>query len=248
MGLEFSTVIFQAINFVVLLAVLTYFFYRPLQRMMSKREGEIAERIDRADRREAEAEAEKQRLAAQTQEAAKRAEELVAETRRRAGEERERLLAEARDEAARLVDAATRTTHEREASVLSRAEAHVADAAVNIAANLIRSAAGEELHHALLDRLMSDGFPDGPSSHLLLEDVVARGSLVVESAYPLDGDERERLQALVAKAANTHAPTIEVSVDPALVAGLRIVSRDLVVDMSLRSTLEELRAAPPGDT
>lgn len=247
MGLQFSTVIFQAINFVVLLAVLTYFFYRPLQRIMTKREQEIADRIDRADRRAAEAEAEKQRLAAQAQDAAKRADELVAEARRRAGDERERLLADARSEAARLVDAATRTTREREATVLSRAEAHVADAAVAIAANLIRSAVGEEVHHALLDRLLAGGIPDGPSSHLFLEDVSARGSLVVESAYPLDEDERGRLGALVAKATHAQPPTVEVDVDPALVAGVRILSRDLVVDMSLRRTLEELRAAPPGE-
>jgi F-type H+-transporting ATPase subunit b len=247
-GLEFSTVIFQAINFFVLLAILTWFFYRPLQRIMSKREEEIAERIDRAGRRAAEADAEKQQLVARSRQAARRAEELVAEARRRAGEERERLLTEARTEAARLVDAATRTTSEREAAVLSRAETHVADAAVTIAANLIRSAAGEQVHHALLDRLISGGLPGGPSTHLFADDVAAHESLAVESAYPLDDGERARLGALVSKATGAQTPTIEVSVDPALVAGVRIVSRDLVVDMSLRRTLEELRAAPTDAT
>jgi F0F1-type ATP synthase membrane subunit b/b' len=39
-----STFIFQLINFFVLLAVLTWFFYRPLLRAMQRREEEVAAR------------------------------------------------------------------------------------------------------------------------------------------------------------------------------------------------------------
>jgi F-type H+-transporting ATPase subunit b len=248
LGLEFSTVIFQAINFFVLLGVLSWFFYRPLQRIMRQRESAIADRIDLAERRAREAESEKQRLAAREQEVAARAEELMAAARKRAGDERDRMLEEARQEAARLIDAATRSAREREASVLSRAESHVADAAVNIAANLIRSAAGEQIHRTLLERLFSSGLPAGPSSQLLLDDARTSGELVVESAYPLAPDERDRLEALVAATTHAPAPTIEVRVDPSLVGGVRILSRDLVADMSLRRALEDLRAGAPEAT
>jgi F-type H+-transporting ATPase subunit b len=245
MGFEFSTIIFQAINFFVLLAVLSWFFYRPLQRIMRRREGEIAERIDQADRRAREADEAKQRLAAQQQDAARRAEELVAAARKRAGEERERVLEEARSEATRLVDTATRTARERESDVLARTEARVVEAAIEIAANLVRTAAGEQVHLALLDRLFSSGFPAGPSSRLLLDDIRAGGQLVVESAYPLTQDERDRIAALVSPAALARPPAVEVRVAPGLIAGVRVLSHDLVIDMSLRRALEDLRAAMP---
>ena len=247
-GFEFSTIVFQAINFFVLLGVLSWFFYRPLQRIMRRRESEIAERLDQADRRAREAEDEKQRLAALQQEAARRADELVAAARKRAGEEREHVLDEARREAARLVDAAARTAREQEASVLARTQAQVATAAVEIAANLIRTAVGEQVHRALLDQLFSGGFSAEPSSRLLVDDIRARGKLVVESAYPLTQDECERVAALVSSAPLDLAPAVEVRVDPGVIAGVRVLSHDLVLDMSLRRALEDLRAGIPGGT
>lgn len=58
MLIDWFTVVAQAINFLVLIWLLKHFLYAPILRAMDRREKSIAERLKKADRRVAEAEAE----------------------------------------------------------------------------------------------------------------------------------------------------------------------------------------------
>src|SRR5690242_16986095 len=106
--IEPSTVVFQIINFFILLVILTRFLYRPLLRTMQAREAEITARLQEADERTKLADAERDRLAEQAQQATRDAEAQRTQALADANREREQIVAQAREDAAHLQDDARR--------------------------------------------------------------------------------------------------------------------------------------------
>lgn len=99
LGINWSVMLAQIVNFTILLAVLAKFVYKPVLRLLDERREKIAE----ASRKE-------QRIAI----------ELSA-----IGAEKEKVLAEARAESERLIEAAKKSGEEAKKKILAEAEAEV---------------------------------------------------------------------------------------------------------------------------
>ena len=71
---------------------------------------------------------------------------------------------------------------------------------------------------------------------------------MVESAYPLDASQEQRLRRQAARilARPLEEVHLEVRLDPSLIAGMRVLVGALVVDMSLKHLLEELSGREGG--
>ncbi len=230
LDLQASTIIFQIINFLILLVILTRFLYQPVQRMMQQRQAAITAQLNEAAQREAEAIAERQRLQQQVQTAQVESERALAELRAGAATERAQLLDAARAQAAQMHETSEREIREREQVAFARTAAHVRATATALAATLIRAAAGPIVHQALVDRLIAEELPAGASDT----------PLEVELAYPADSDLEQRLSRLT-------GARLTFRVNPELVAGVRILtSHQLVVELSVRRTLEDLQSRSNG--
>jgi F-type H+-transporting ATPase subunit b len=248
LDLQLPTIAFQVLNFLVLLAILARFFYRPLLRVMTERENAIAARLREADERTKQAEAERQRLASLQREAEAQAEAQLAAARTEAQAVGKQILDGARQEAARMLDEARHTVDEREKAALARVEARARDSAVRMTGSLIRRTAGPAVHEALLERICDQGEWAGATEAESLREAVGNGqaSVVVEVAYPATAETEARLREAVARLLSGSPRPIDLTlqVDPALVAGLRVQAGDVVLDMSLSRTLRELDEAP----
>ena len=235
LDIQLSTIIFQIINFLILLVILTRFLYQPVVRTMRQRQAGIAAQLREADQRVADADAERQRLAQAIEQANAQAEQLLVRTRADAAAERARLIDTARNDAARYREEAQRAMQEQEREALSRLEARIRASAVTIAGSLVRQAAGPTVHQALLDQLTdgathADGVVHQLSDHL-------GGPVVVELAYPPDAELEDSLRAALGD--------VEFRVNADLLAGARIiVGQQTVVDLSLEHTLADLQAEP----
>src|SRR5579863_2319766 len=85
-GIDWRLLIIQAINFVLLLAVLSYFLYKPVLRIIDERQRKVAEGVrtaEEASQKLKEAKSESEGIVGN---AAREAEALVASARERAGE------------------------------------------------------------------------------------------------------------------------------------------------------------------
>jgi F-type H+-transporting ATPase subunit b len=237
LNIQLSTIIFQVINFLILLVILTRFLYQPVVRMMRQRQAAIATRLEEADRRVVEADAERERLAGAIEQANQQAEQLLARTRADAAAERARLIETARNDAAHYREEAQRAMQEQEREALSRLEGRIRSSAVTIAGSLVRQAAGPAVHHALLDRLTDGATHIDGLAHQLSDNL--SGPVVVELAYPPDGELEVSLREQFAE----HCSDIEFRVNADLLAGARlIVGEQTVVDLSLERTLADLQA------
>jgi len=253
LDLELTTFIFQIVNFFILLACLTWFLYRPLLKIMKKREADIATKLHDADERSQKADEERRQLAQELQKARAQAEQLLTEARAEASARREQLLRQARTEVAELIADAKRQIQTQEAAAQRVLQSRIGRTAVTMAGELLRQAMGPTLHAELLQRLVSNGAGlEADHADLLLQAYdKTDGRITVELAYPPSEAQQEQLRTALAHTlgrANTDL-RIDFRVEPSLLTGLRILVGTVAVDFSLSRTLEELsqKIHPDGD-
>jgi F-type H+-transporting ATPase subunit b len=137
-GINWKLLIAQMINFSVLLAILWYFLYRPVMRIIDERRARIAEGVAKAqaaDQRLEEAKAEGDQMIGQ---AAREAEGLVANARVRAEERGSEIVKAAEERAAATVKDAHERAEEAKRQALKATEREIAKAAVLAAEKILR--------------------------------------------------------------------------------------------------------------
>ena len=98
MIIDWYTILFQIINFLILVFLLRYFLYGPIVKAMDERERKIVEREEEAEAGRKKAEEEEKKFRQESQELEEQKEELMDEARSAAEEEKAELLNEARSE------------------------------------------------------------------------------------------------------------------------------------------------------
>jgi F-type H+-transporting ATPase subunit b len=248
---QLSTFIFQIVNFFILLAALTWFLFRPLLRVMKKREDDIAARISDANDKAQKADQERQNLAEETRRARQRSDGLLSESRVEAARAREQVLEQARAEASQLIKDARGRIGEQERAAEQRLQGRIVRTAVAMAGGLIRQAAGPAVHNALLQQLASNGGWLESGQLELLQQAASRGDtpVKVELAYPSTPEAERQIRETLAGQLGRDAGSLVMAFqeEPSLVAGTRILVGTVAVDLSLRRTLSELARDPlPG--
>jgi F-type H+-transporting ATPase subunit b len=238
-----STFIFQIINFFLLLAALTWFLYRPLRRVMKEREADIAAKLHDADERAKKADMERQQLTVELQHAKTEAEQLLAGARSEAAAIRERLVEQARGEATQILEGAKQRIQEQELAAQERLQAQIGGTAVAVAGNLVQQAVGPRFHAELVQQFVNGTHLE--THHVaLLQQALSQtdGRLAVEVAYPPSDEQQEQITTALADTLSRDKETLkpDFRIEPALVAGLRILVGTVAVDLSLRRTLDTL--------
>jgi F-type H+-transporting ATPase subunit b len=246
--LQWSTVVFQLLNFVILLAVLARFLYRPLMQVMRRREEDVAKRLRDAEERAKRAEVERAQLAEASRAAQAEAEALLTSARAEAARVKEEELTRARQETERQLDQGRRRIADEERAARERLADDARRTAVKVAASLIAKVAGRPFHRALLDQVLETGLRfDGAQTEQFRRALEHAGRAVtVETAYPVPEEVQAQLHDAIAKALGPGPDLVRVSFDvtPSLMAGLRIMVGGGVVDLSLRHTLDDLERHP----
>lgn len=137
-GIDWRLLLIQAVNFSLLLAVLSYFLYKPILHIIDKRRQMIAEGVRTAQAAEARLESAKKESDEIVGNAAREAEGLIAAARVRAQERESEIVkaAEARA-AATLKDAVARAEEEKRRALLE-SEREIARAALLAAEKILR--------------------------------------------------------------------------------------------------------------
>jgi F-type H+-transporting ATPase subunit b len=137
-GVNWKLLLVQAVNFTLLLSVLTYFLYRPVLKIIDERQKKIADSVKTAEeaaRRLQDAKSESEQIVGG---AAREAEGLVAQARTRAEERGQEIMkgAEARAQAT-LKDAAERAEEAKRAA-LKESQKEIARTAMLAAEKILR--------------------------------------------------------------------------------------------------------------
>jgi F-type H+-transporting ATPase subunit b len=247
-GVDWMTILFQALNFLLLLVILQRFLYRPLSKKMKEREEAIESEISEAKQRAEEAEREREELEERLAAAQEEAEKIRSEAREEAAKKREEILEQAREDAADTRREANERIQREEQAARERIQERARQTAVELTEDLLRETGGEALHDQLVDRFLSGEDDLGDANLDRLADAIrkADGAVRVRTAYPLEADTlqhlRENLRDRLPWDDESSIPELEffVEEDPELVAGLTLLSGGVALDLNVKHALEEL--------
>lgn len=138
-GVDWKLLLIQAVNFGLLLSVLTYFLYKPILRIIDERQRKIAEGVktaEAAQKQLADAKVEREEIVGG---AAREAETLVASARTRANEREVEIVKSAEARAAATIKDAAERAEEAKRLALKESEREIARAAMLAAEKILRN-------------------------------------------------------------------------------------------------------------
>ena len=238
MTFDWFTLLAQLFNFALLLVLLRIFLYRPLLAAISERETLATSALDDARKMQAEAEVERQALAAL------RAEEEAERDARRAAlaEELERLRQERLDSVAREVERLRATTLEALEHEVDRTLDRLRTSLANIVLDEVRLImewlADEELERQAVRRFL-DRLRELPEdSRRELAGAAGSEGVRLTTAHPLDEPARAEVRNVVAQVLGVHDVRFEE--DERLVLGAVMDAGGKRLDGSAAARLETL--------
>lgn len=244
LSIDWATVVFQIINFLVLAVLLHRFAFQPLMKRVTERRAEKQELMRELRKDRSEAEELRRNLEERLSEAEKEADEIVAKAQKQAEAERQQMLADVEEDIQeKLLDAREDVQQMRQRAV-DEFHDELIDAILNTSAEIIRQAAPPEMHATLATQLNERIWEMGRQE---MERVRAfRRSLGertptahVTTAKPLSSEQQGELARTLTALADRNVD-IETEMDPSMAAGLRVRLADIVVDNSIAGRLEEL--------
>lgn len=237
MHIDWWTLALQAVNFLILLWLLHRFLYRPVSAMMRKRQDEARKLLDEAEQTRRAAEAERGEIEKTRQGFAAERDAVLAAGHAKAEEARKALLAKAQAEAAKL--------HEEAEAELARATA---------AHEHADAASAEELAVAIARRLLGR-LPDAAATRLFIDGLCDRirglpeqskrvlasaGQIEIVTAASLTEEDQNPIRSALA-AILPAMPPLSFTTDPAVIAGVELKTRDLILRNSWREDLNRIR-------
>jgi F-type H+-transporting ATPase subunit b len=245
MELDLSTIIFQILNFALLVYILKRLLYKPVRRIMDERTERIAANLHESEEARAEAASLRDETRAEVERVKSQRAESLRQVREEVSAERKRLVADAEAAAARILErqnAALAAERRRlEADVDTMAERSMGTFARTVLTgvsgpNIHADVAGRFFEH--LPGVVADLRERGAELHPLITQEGPPEAEVMWAFEPTDAD-RERVDRALAPALG-HGSTVRHEVDRALRAGVRVRAFDLVFDYSMAGQVDDL--------
>lgn len=156
MEVNIQELIWSSINFLILVAVLFKFLYKPLVRMLDERKNSIAESLDAAEEARKETEATKAELQAEIVKARQQASELVAAAEKASEDAKREILAKAEADAAALVQKAKGEIEREKADALAQIKEEIGSMAIAAATKIIKGEMDPSLQKELADKYIDE--------------------------------------------------------------------------------------------
>ena len=235
MKVNIWTLIFQVINFFVLVYILKRVLYKPVKEIMERRRKAVAKTISEAEEIKKEAAAALEKNSLELLRLKEMRQELMDKMEKEAGAEREKILKNAEEDAQKLLE-------KRQAALdmgKKRQDEEVRDKALDLvetfSAMLLKDISNEDLHKAVFERLKAD-IPRiaGDIKDTSGLDETIEAELI--SAYPLSAAETDELRKKLTPALNKKI-TFESSVDAELISGAKLKFAGKTYDFSIRGQI-----------
>lgn len=242
LDLDWATLLFQIVNFLVLLAILNRFLFQPLRAKLDERGQAVAETLQRARDQEAEA----ARLRAEWEERLhafeQQKEEMIHAAQLEAAQKGEEMLAEARERLERLT-AEMRADLERQRNeIVVRNYDGILDTIISLAGNVVQSVTTRRTHDDLVTNFAASIY-QMPQSDVQEYRRLMAGRVpaaFVTTPVPLTPEQTQTLADTLSSLIDRRVE-LQVSVDPALIAGIQVRLADKLIDNSVRQQLLRIR-------
>lgn len=236
--MDWPTLVFQVINFLILVWLLKHFLYGRIIRAMDERQARIAAQLEEAQQKKAEAEKLAEELREKNEKLDATREQLLAEMRQQVEAERKGLLAKARDEVERTRRGWLEGLQREKDALITDIRQRVLQETCTVARCALADMANAQLERQLAEAfaVRLEELPDEQLHSLRPE---ADGKLVLRSAFELPDDLKSRLADLVRKRFG-EGVNVAFETSPQPICGLELASGSQKLAWSLDSYLDDL--------
>ena len=236
------SLLWQIVNFVVLLALLNFLLFRPLRRKLNERGQVIADTLQHARDEEAAAVELRQQWEQRMRDADQEAEQIIDQARQDAEVRGAELLAEARQRLERLEGERMADLQHRRDELVARQYDEFLESVIDIAGSVVRSVTTRRAHDDLVTNLQASIYqlPQAEIEeyrHIMADRVPIA---FVTTPVALTADQTQTLIDTLSSAIDRRME-LQVTVDPSLIAGLRVRVADRLFDNSIQQQLARVR-------
>ncbi len=156
LGIDIPLIVAQAVNFFILLALLYFFGFKKILKMLDERSQKIKDSVEQADLVKAEAGRAEEENKKKLEAAAKDGQEAISRAMRAGEDARQRAQEEAKEEAAGLIDKARQEIERERNAVIGELRSEFADLAIVAAEKVIEKSLDKESHRELIDKVLDE--------------------------------------------------------------------------------------------
>ncbi len=241
--LDWATLLFQIINFVVLVAGLGYFLFRPLRRKLSERGQIIAETLQRARDQEAETQQLREQWEERMRTVEQQAEEILRRAQVAASQRSADLLEETRMRVDRLTDEMRVDLYRRRDEVVAQHYDEILDAIIDLSGSAVRSVTTRRTHDDLVTNFCASIYQMPQEEIDLFRRVMVERVpyACVSTPVALTQHQTKTLADTLSSLIDRHVE-LQVDIQPELVAGIQVRLADRMIDNSVRQHLNRIRS------
>ena len=157
LGIHFPSLAIYLVNFLLVLALLYLFAYKPILKLMDQRADRIRESLEAADRAREDAASSQEAIQEQITEARREGQRIMDQTREAADRFRTEEMDKARQEAEAFVERAKSDIQRERDTALQEVRASFGDLAITAAERIIRSSLDRTAHEGLIAQVLEEG-------------------------------------------------------------------------------------------
>ena len=235
MLIDWFTVVAQIVNFLILVALLKRFLWRPLVRVIDERERRVASQLEEAEKKNKAADQKLEEVKARDREQETNREALLLQAQKAADQRKVELVNQARA-AVEKTEAQWRDAVKQEKQAfVTQMKRQSAKEILQVTRQAVADLASTELDQAAFEAFLGKlNLFDGAR----LRDFASDG-LAVRSAAELSEDNKKRIQAAVGKKLGQNQ-ALRFEVDPSLEWGLELCGNGQKLGWSSRDYLDRL--------
>ncbi len=246
MIIDWYTIIFQIINFLILVFLLRRFLYGPIIRAMDQRENTIVEREEKAAREKEEAEKEARQYRQQKDELERQEDEIIEEAREKAEQEKRKLVNEAREEVEETRRRWKEAFEREKETFIVELRRRIGQQACLVARRCLEDLADSHLEELTWDQFL-EKVQSLPEKELTaFKDALTSddGKVVLLSAFEAPEEKIEQLQQFLQKMRDDSEEEVQLEMknDQKLICGLELITGGYRVAWSIDSYLEDVEA------
>jgi F-type H+-transporting ATPase subunit b len=239
--INWSTLLFQILNFAIMVFILSRVFFKPVVRILDQRSEQVTKGLREAEEREQKAAA----AQAQYEQTLAEAQEQVLVMQQQAQEDlmqtKQQVLAEAREQVQTMRENAEQDLEQARREAVTEHRRELGYLAIELSGRLMRQAGGAAFREAtiqeFLDRL--DGLDPAKYRQALSADDAQTLQVQVVSAQDLADGHRTEFETRTARLLEREIE-VRYRVDPSLIAGATMRFGGVVIDGSLAGQLQTL--------
>ena len=156
LGVTWSTLVAQIINFVLLLGLLYLVAYKPILRMFDERSRRIKESMDQTETIREQAARADEDVKKRMEEAGKEGQEVISRAMRTGEDARQKVQQEARQEAEAILERARLEIQRERDEAVDELRQEFADLTIEAAGKVIEKSLDKEAHRELIDKVLEE--------------------------------------------------------------------------------------------